>query len=274
MNDERIYFCFDDLTPKGRRTCRYVEETKSAFSELIKVLVVSAINQLKIILITEFNSLPSFSQRGKIQALALQWKKVDKYWKRFLFILSKRKYLVIIRTSELESPPLNVSKSQAYLKKRLIFIARILAVGSYQEHNKAELLNKKNNNWTDVAPINYPSKFGLFAIIFYKGGFFVFGGQDGNMEDKPGIQRFDEEKREWSWVGRLRNPRRGHGVIHDGETFVVAGGTGQTIENCIWRPELAKRRMVCKENSFNLTLQNYISYPELAIVHDEFESEC
>ena len=107
-------------------------------------------------------------------------------------------------------------------------------------------------------------------MIFHEGGFFVFGGEHSDPSDSPAVRRFDEEKREWSTVGELRKHRQGHGVIYDGESFIVAGGNSSSIENCIWKHE--EFEMVC--NELNQTLQDYTLYPELAIVHDDFENEC
>ena len=40
----------------------------------------------------------------------------------------------------------------------------------------------------------------------------------------PVIARLDEEAKKWTRLGNLINARNGHGVIHDGKSFLIVGG--------------------------------------------------
>ena len=42
------------------------------------------------------------------------------------------------------------------------------------------------------------------------------------------IGRFDEIEKTWTHFGDLKIARQGHGVIFDGQSFLVVGGNDQT----------------------------------------------
>ena len=70
-------------------------------------------------------------------------------------------------------------------------------------------------------------------------------------------------------AGTLVNGRRGHGVIFDGEKFLVIGGYmsgGGPVKNEVC--SLEDSTMTCVEQS--TALDNYAFYPELFIVAENF----
>ena len=83
------------------------------------------------------------------------------------------------------------------------------------------------------------------------------------------IGRLDEKSRAWSIAGHLKSPRAKHGVIYDGETFLVVGGnaadrlTDAKTENCILEGEL----MTCTEHE-SAPLVNYKQYPVLFLTNE------
>ena len=63
----------------------------------------------------------------------------------------------------------------------------------------------------------------------------------------------------------MKKRRRGHGVVHNGQDFVIVGGAGRLpIEVCT----LSGVTIDCEEREAVLT--NYMYYPELFLVTDEF----
>ena len=82
---------------------------------------------------------------------------------------------------------------------------------------------------------------GKYASIYYREGFYIFGGQNGDEdddEDLSAIGRLDARTRTWSLAGHLNQPREGHAVFFDGEQFLIVGGTSRQdevlkTENCM-----------------------------------------
>ena len=75
-------------------------------------------------------------------------------------------------------------------------------------------------------------------------------------------------------AGVLNNGRFGHGVIFDGEKFLIIGGDIRQGVKKALKTEvctLENLKMTCVELS--TALQNYESYPELFLVTDDFGSD-
>ena len=60
-------------------------------------------------------------------------------------------------------------------------------------------------------------------MISHQNGFILFGGYADGEESKT-IARLDLATTSWIKLGELQTGRRGHGVIFDGEVFLVIGG--------------------------------------------------
>ena len=77
------------------------------------------------------------------------------------------------------------------------------------------------------------SRINQYAITYFQNGFILFGGWTENGESKT-IARFDLATSNWSKIGDLKTGRHAHGVIYDGEVFLVIGGYGDRYtEKCI-----------------------------------------
>ena len=76
-------------------------------------------------------------------------------------------------------------------------------------------------------------------------------------------------KRTWSLAGKLNQGRQGHGVIFDGDQFLVIGGHGtHKTESCIPNGETVTCTLVGE------ALNDYVYYPELALVADDYGNDC
>ena len=109
-----------------------------------------------------------------------------------------------------------------------------------------------------------------------KSSFIIFGGYDGSWtDDTKRIAAFDTTSKQWKRLGQLNQARRGHGVIdHQGQFIVVGGETTGSLKNsafsterCIWKNDYIKCKTVDPE------LEEYISYPEMMSVPENFCSE-
>ena len=71
-------------------------------------------------------------------------------------------------------------------------------------------------------------------------------------------------------AGTLVNGRHGHGVIFDGEKFLVIGGKKNNAEDPVKNEvcTLENSTMTCVEQS--TALDNYAYYPELFLVAENF----
>ena len=64
-------------------------------------------------------------------------------------------------------------------------------------------------------------------MVFLNNGFLIFGGyNDYNILST--IARFSLQSRQWSFVGRLVEARRNHGVLFFKESVLVIGGNSGT----------------------------------------------
>ena len=62
-------------------------------------------------------------------------------------------------------------------------------------------------------------------MTYFDNAFILFGGYQGIYNKHSNmIARLDLATEEWSKIGELRTVRGGHGVIYDGEFFMVIGG--------------------------------------------------
>ena len=85
------------------------------------------------------------------------------------------------------------------------------------------------------------------------------------------IGRLDAVTRTWSLAGYLKQARSGHGVVFDGEQFLIIGGGGDLkhTENCALN---RNGKVTCTEQENGL--RDYQLYPELMLVDDYFGNDC
>ena len=71
-----------------------------------------------------------------------------------------------------------------------------------------------------------------YAIISHQNGLILFGGY-ADAESLKTMARLDLATTSWSKLGELQTPRDGHGVIFDGDVFMIIGGEGNLkTEEC------------------------------------------
>ena len=71
-----------------------------------------------------------------------------------------------------------------------------------------------------------------YAVTYFQNGFIIFGGIVDNVPSKT-IARLDLATTSWSKLGDLQTGRREHGVIYDGDVFLIIGGWGDyKTERC------------------------------------------
>ena len=72
-----------------------------------------------------------------------------------------------------------------------------------------------------------------YAITYFQNGFILFGGWTSDTYYSKTIARLDLTTTTWSKLGDLKTGRIGHGVIYDGQVFLVVGGNGnRKTEKC------------------------------------------
>ena len=106
-------------------------------------------------------------------------------------------------------------------------------------------------------------------MLYHDRAFYIFGGLTTSNTYQQTIARLDAETQTWSKAGSLKNGRRGHGAIFDGEKFIVLGGNksgGGAVKNEVCT--LSGTSMTCEEASN--TLESYSYYPELFLVSEHF----
>ena len=76
-------------------------------------------------------------------------------------------------------------------------------------------------------------------------------------------------KRTWSLAGSLNQARYGHGVIFDGSQHLVIGGRSNLkTEVC----DMIGETVTCTLQG--RALDEYMYYPELALVDDNYGNDC
>ena len=174
----------------------------------------------------------------------------------------------------------------------LSFSAEILAVGSagYEgmENVKTEMYSTKVGSWKPLEDYPIDSNreteyLGMYAALYHDGAFYVFGGWAPSASVSTTIARLDTKTTKWSKggchqkilkfllscslgkAGTLKNGRRGHSAIFDGEKFWILGGVG-TVGNeaCT----LDGSTVTCVEQPTFFYQPG--AYPELFLVADDF----
>ena len=81
-------------------------------------------------------------------------------------------------------------------------------------------------------------------------------------ENKSTIARFDPIQNRWTKLGNLKVGRSGHGVIQNGNEFIVIGeyGENKPTESCA----LNGQSMTCATREPSLS--NFYEYPELMLM--------
>ena len=106
-------------------------------------------------------------------------------------------------------------------------------------------------------------------MVYHDRAFYLFGGLTYSNPYQQTIARLDAETQIWSKAGDLKNGRRRHGAIFDGEKFLVLGGekgTSGPVKNEVCT--LSGTSMTCEEAPN--ALEDYLTYPELFLVTGDF----
>lgn len=141
-----------------------------------------------------------------------------------------------------------------------LLATRLLVVGDYGGHNKAELFY--NYTWFETLAWPFSDTISMYAATTVNRKAYIFGGLDG-YNYLTTIATFDGST--WSAIGRLVHGRHAHGVISVGQMawtngFVIVGGAGDNLsEEC---------RLVGEGDEIECytvgpVLTNYAWYPEL-----------
>ena len=135
----------------------------------------------------------------------------------------------------------------------------MVAVGDWYDHEKSEKF--EDGNWSDIQePTVVGSRFRGYAVIFYGGNHFFFGGND-HSSDLKSILLLSGSSWTWSNIGQLNLARQGHGAILIGNTVTVVGGEGtKKNEAC----HLADEQVTCTELSSSLGTYHW--WPVLHLV--------
>ena len=141
----------------------------------------------------------------------------------------------------------------------IICLGTLVAVGSYSPYNKkAETF--EDGVWTDIQDAPVYSSLYNYAVIFYAGNFYYFGGWG------SGILRLDAATWTWSSVGQLNYGRYANGAILIDNTVMVIGGVDtKPNEACLFN----NGQVTCEEKTSSL--DNYQYTPLLFLVSDDFE---
>ena len=109
----------------------------------------------------------------------------------------------------------------------------------------------------------------LYVSVYFDRAYYIFGGYD-TSGALSNIGRLDAVSRTWSLAGHLNQGRHAHGVIFDGGQFLVIGGRdNQKTESCFPNGET----VTCIQQEGE-GLSTYASYPELALVADDYGNDC
>ena len=147
-----------------------------------------------------------------------------------------------------------------------LMATRLLVVGDYGGHNKAEFYY--NYTWWETEPWPFSDSISMYAATTFNRKAYIFGGLDG-YNYLTTVATFDGL--EWLAIGRLVHGRHAHGVIQvDGTNgFLVVGGAGDYLsEECHSSFESTDSNFEC--HSVGPTLTNYAWYPELFPVTNNY----
>ena len=105
-------------------------------------------------------------------------------------------------------------------------------------------------------------------MIFYNGGFIIFGGSFGSFKRTSTIARFDETTRKWSKLGDLLTERSNHGVVYNRQSFLVLGGTDGDMKVMTEKCQINGEFLTCSYQP--PTLVNFYHWPTPFLVDDTF----
>ena len=148
----------------------------------------------------------------------------------------------------------------------------IIAVGSFFEHNKAELLSVNGHKWTDIDDYPFSSDIVHSPVVHLSGSFYLFGGYALTNSYQSTIGRFDMTTQKWSRAGNLVTARSGHSVIFDGQFLLVVGGDpGKSEAIMTEKCAISNGQWACVSQTPELT--KYSDYPELFLIPAGFCKE-
>ena len=149
------------------------------------------------------------------------------------------------------------------------------------EINSAQTISKEHSIHLEV-----DSLISCYAITYYQNGFILFGGWTATG-DTSTIARLDLATSSWTKLGDLKTARNGHGVIYDGDVFLIIGGYGDldtekctlsgTDSNCKFPIHFYCQTHEKSDSDSTInciqqepTLKDYRFYPALFLVADDF----
>ena len=109
------------------------------------------------------------------------------------------------------------------------------------------------------------------TIVYAEHSFYHIAGKSDSKHEVAVIGRLDESNWRWYNAGELMNARFGHNAIYvPSEGILVIGGSTQNgpflLKNEVCT--ILDGTLACREQS--PTLENYLFYPELFVVPDNF----
>ena len=163
-------------------------------------------------------------------------------------------------------------RSETYISLYVI-LGYIIAVGSNDPGNaQTELLNVSTNIWSTHQQYPFSKEISRYSMVYRDEDFFLIGGSSGRpdgSDDQTRISKFSQREKNWIQVGNLNVKRRGHAAIFDGVELVVIGGNeAHSIEHCT--QSNGKFDCLITEQARAYDFTNYVFYPELAIIDEEF----
>ena len=112
-----------------------------------------------------------------------------------------------------------------------------------------------------------------YSMVYYVDSFYIFGGRTAyskSITTTDVVARLDSNGA-WTKVGNLKTAREGHGVVFEGQYFMVVGGH-ESIENgqalATEKCSLQSSVVSCVSQLPNLT--DYVYRPELILVDENY----
>ena len=133
-------------------------------------------------------------------------------------------------------------------------------------------MNTVTDEWTRRR--EYPFAGGRIfrgTIVYAEHSFYHIAGKSDNKNEVAVIKRLNESNWRWYDAGELKNARFGHNAIYvPSEGILVIGGSvkGQPIPLKTEICTIFGENLSCREQT--PALENYLTYPELFIVPDNF----